>query len=526
MVVSSNIGQWLEGLGLGQYAEEFADNDIDFRALPHVDDQDLRELGISLGHRRVLLAAIASFAESAATPQDRARELEPPRESTAERRQLTVMFCDLVGSTELSERLDPEDLREVLRAYQETCANCVGRFDGYIAKYIGDGLLVYFGYPQAHEDDARRAVSAGLDIVAGMANLNQRLGDLHGVELRVRVGIHTGLVVAGEMGSGAMREADAIVGRTPNVAARLERLAEPNSVTISAATQRLVAGLFECDDLGPQHLRGISKMVSVFRVRGESDAPSRFEAAARRGLPPIVGRASEIGLVVDRWSQAKEGEAQTLLLSGEAGIGKSRIVRAICERLENEPHSRILYYCSPYHQNSALYPVIVQFERALRFETSDTDEEKLDKLESALAELSLPKSEMAPLLATLLSLPIEGRYPAIEASPQLLRRKILEALLSIIEAMAAATPVLMVVEDAHWADPSTLELLGLLVDRLRRARVLLLVNSRPEFEAPWRAGAQVTTLGLNRLSRKESAALIARVAHGKTVPIEVFEQIV
>ncbi len=431
-----DVARWLEGLGLGQYASAFATNDVELRALPHLTDQDLRELGVSLGHRRVLLAAIAELSDQVDGATENTAPTRYPGEAEAERRHLTVMFCDVVGSTALSERLDPEDLREVLRAYQETCADFVGRFDGHIAKYLGDGLLVYFGYPQAHEDDARRAVNAGLGIVGGVETLNRRLAEDYGVELGVRVGIHTGLVVVGEMGSGETREAGAIVGETPNIAARLETLAEPDTVLISATTLRLVEGLFECDDLGPHRLKGVSRSVSVFSVRSESDAPSRFEAAAKRGLTPLVGRGSEIDLLLSRWTAAKDGERQVVLLSGEAGIGKSRIVSGLHERLANDDHSRVLYHCSPYHQNSALYPAVKQIERALRFETSDGISDKLNKLEGILAELALSEGKLAPLLAALLSLPTEGRYPVIEASPQLLRRKTLEALLSIIGAMA------------------------------------------------------------------------------------------
>ena len=524
-----DVRGWLAEHGLEQYAEAFTENAIDGETLRTLSDDDLKELGVkALGHRKKLLAAIALLSEeptSTRPSQDnRTRTVEPSE--VAERRQLTVMFVDLVGSTELSGQLDPEDLREVLRAYQQTCADVAGRFEGHVAKYIGDGLLVYFGYPQAHEDDARRAVSAGLGIVEGIGALNRQLVGSHGVELGIRVGIHTGLVVAGEMGGGETREADAIVGETPNIAARLEGLATPNTVVMSAATHRLVEGLFDCDDLGPQRLKGVSEPVCVFRARVESGAPSRFEASARHGLTPLVGRGSEIDLLLSRWAHAKEGEAQAVLLSGEAGIGKSRIVRAIRERLDDEDHSRVLYYGSPYHQNSALHPAIEQMQRAFRFEASDGVDDKLDKLERVLTGLSLPVGELAPLLTELLSLPARVRYPAVEASPQLLRRKTLEALLSVIEAMAAASPVLMVVEDAHWADPSTLELLGLLVERLRSARVLLLVSCRPEFEPTWAGHAHSTVLRLNRLSRRESAAMVLRVTGGKRLPDRVLEQIV
>ncbi|MEE8545430.1 MAG: adenylate/guanylate cyclase domain-containing protein [Alphaproteobacteria bacterium] len=523
-----DLARWLENLGLGNYAEVFAENEITFEDVSDLGDADLRELGLAMGPRKRFMRAVARLGEGEG---EAARSAAPPPAPTsapsaeAERRQLTVMFVDLVGSTALSERLDPEDLREVLRAYQETCAESVGRFGGHIAKYIGDGLLVYFGYPQAHEDDARRAVNAGLGVVTGIAALNRRLGEDQGVELAVRVGIHTGLVVAGEMGVGESREAGAIVGETPNLAARLERLAAPDTVVISAATRRLVEGLFECDDLGPQRLKGISEAVATFRVRGVSDAPSRFEAATQRGLTELVGRGSEVDLLLDRWAHATEGEAQVVLLSGEAGIGKSRILRAVHERLEGEPHDEVIYHCSPYHQNSALYPAIEQLERALRFATSDRAQHKLDKLEAALSGLSLAVDELAPPLASMLSLPAEGRYPAQAVSPQLLRRRTLEALLSVIEARAARTPVLMVVEDAHWIDPSTLEMLGLLIERLRSARIFLLVNCRPEFEPSWGRHAHLTGLRLNRLSFKESAEVVARVVGGKTFPDEVLEQI-
>ncbi|MCZ6524861.1 MAG: AAA family ATPase, partial [Alphaproteobacteria bacterium] len=523
-----DLARWLENLGLGNYAEVFAENEITFEDVSDLGDADLRELGLPMGPRKRFMRAVARLSDGEGELGASAVPAPAPTSAPsaeAERRQLTVMFVDLVGSTALSERLDPEDLREVLRAYQETCAESVGRFGGHIAKYIGDGLLVYFGYPQAHEDDARRAVNAGLGVVTGIAALNRRLGEDQGVELAVRVGIHTGLVVAGEMGVGESREAGAIVGETPNLAARLERLAAPDTVVISAATRRLVEGLFECDDLGPQRLKGISEAVATFRVRGVSDAPSRFEAATQRGLTELVGRGSEVDLLLDRWAHATEGEAQVVLLSGEAGIGKSRILRAVHERLAGEPHDEVIYHCSPYHQNSALYPAIEQLERALRFATSDRAQHKLDKLEAALSGLSLAVDELAPPLASMLSLPAEGRYPAQAVSPQLLRRRTLEALLSVIEARAARTPVLMVVEDAHWIDPSTLEMLGLLIERLRSARIFLLVNCRPEFEPSWGRHAHLTALRLNRLSLRESAEVVARVVGGKTFPDEVLEQI-
>jgi class 3 adenylate cyclase/predicted ATPase len=522
--VPGSIETWLKGLGLSKYSALFADNEIGLDVLPDLSEADLKDLGIPLGDRKRLLKAVASLPdrpEEVALP-----EVSPAKSPEAERRQLTVMFCDLVGSTELAERLDPEDMRGVLRAYQEACAASVGRFEGHVAKYMGDGMLVYFGYPQAHEDDARRAVSAGLGIVEGVEGLSQRLGEGSDVELGVRVGIHTGLVVVGEMGGGGTREAEAIVGETPNVAARLEDLAEPNSVAISAATHGLVEGLFECDDLGPQRLKGVSEPVRVFRVLGESAAQSRFEAAAESGLTPLVGREEEIGLLLKRWQQAADGEGQVVLLSGEAGVGKSRILRAFRERLGTEPHSRVLYYGSAYHLNSALYPVIDQLERALRFARDDGPAEKLDKLEAALNGLGLPVADTAPILVSLLSLPFEGRYEPLELAPQQLKAKTLEASIAVIEAMAAQAPVLMVVEDVHWIDPSTVEYLDLAIERLSAARVLLIIIYRPEFEAPWTGHAHVTAHALNRLGRKDATAMVAKVTEGKALPDEVLDQIV
>ncbi len=298
-------------------------------------------------------------------------------EREAERRQLTVMFCDLVGSTALAERLDPEELRELLAQYQDTCANVIRHYEGHIARYVGDGLLVYFGYPQAHEDDPQRAVHTGLGIVEAIKDLNPKFTN-PSVDLAVRIGITTGLVVAGDIGSGERVEEKAIVGETPNLAARLQGLAEPNAVVIGVNTQRLVAELFECDELGEQHLKGISQPVGAYRVRAESGAPSRFEATATRWLTPLIGRDAEIGLLLNRWERAKEGEGEVVLLSGEAGVGKSRIVRGLRERLETESHNRVLYYGSPYHQNSAFYPAIGKLERGLRFDKNDTAAQKLD----------------------------------------------------------------------------------------------------------------------------------------------------
>jgi predicted ATPase/class 3 adenylate cyclase len=443
----------------------------------------------------------------------------------AERRQLTVMFCDLVGSTTLAERLDPEELREVLAQYQDTCADVIHRYDGHIARYVGDGLLVYFGYPQAHEDDAQRAVRAGLGIVDAIQELQTKITNPN-IALAVRIGITTGLVVVGDIGSGERVEQKAIVGETPNLAARLQALAQPNTVVIGPSTRRLTEGLFEYEELGPQQLKGIAKPITPYRARAPTDVRSRFEAAAKEVLTPLVGREEEIDLLLKRWEQAKEGEGQVVLLSGEAGAGKSRIIESFHERLGETPHERVLYYGSPYYRHTAFYPVIEQLTRALRFGKDDTPKQKLDKLDTVLADLALPIADVGPVLATFLALPAGKRYPPLALSPDERKRRTLEVMIALIEAMAAQNPVLMVVEDAQWIDPSTLELITLLINQLRAKRLLLLVTFRPEFAQPWSGYSHVTALMLNRLSHKQCASMVMGVTGGKTLPPEVLEQIV
>jgi class 3 adenylate cyclase len=395
---------------------------------------------------------------------DEAQQLTMPSAAhpvpEAERRQLTVLFCDLVDSTTLASRLDPEDLREVVRTYQAAAAEVIQRFDGRIAQYLGDGLLVYFGYPQAHEDDAQRAVRTGLGIIEAMGRLNTRLGRELDVRLAVRVGIHTGLVVVGQMGGGGRHEQLAL-GETPNLAARLQGVAEPDSVVISAATHRLTQGLFECRDLGPHTLKGISEPVSVYHVWRESVAQSRLELAGPTGLTPLVGRDQEVGLLLERWAQVKDGLGQVVLLSGEAGIGKSRLVQVVKALVAGEPHFRWECRCSPYYQNSALYPVIDLFQRVLQFQEGDSPPEKLGKLEQALASYDLSLPDVVPLFAALLSLPLGDRYAPLNLAPERQRQKTLEAVLALLLALAARRPVLLIVEDLHWIDPSTLDLLNL-----------------------------------------------------------------
>ncbi|MBI3800467.1 MAG: AAA family ATPase, partial [Deltaproteobacteria bacterium] len=480
---------------------------------------------------------------------------QPPTPSTqhlnlrltaGERRQLTVMFCDLVGSTALSEELDPEELREVVRAYQQTSAAVIERYAGHIAQYLGDGLLVYFGYPTAHEDDTQRAVRAGLSILAAMqdtegsnprlpseqhdvlegaAERQVRVGRSFKAGLQVRIGIHTGLVVVGEMGSGDKREQLAL-GETPNIAARLQGLAEPDTVVLSAAAQRLVAGLFECQDLGPQMLKGISIPLSVYRVVRESEAHSRFEVAVGVGLTLLVGREHEVGLLQERWERAKRGEGQVVLLSGEAGIGKSRLMQELKEQVIAEGAIRIEFRCSPYHQNSAFYPIIDHLQRLLQFAPHDTPQAKLAKLTQLLAHYRFPQADTLPLLAALLSLPHPEGAPPITLSPQKQKQKTQEALVAWIVEEAEKAAVYCAWEDLHWADPSTLELLTLYLDQIPTSRVFTVLTFRPDFTPPWRPRSHITQLTLNRLGRSQVEAMVEQVTGGKMLPSEVLRQIV
>ena len=458
--------------------------------------------------------------------------LDPRRQTldaAAERRQLTVMFCDLVGSTALSEQLDPEELREVVRAYQATCTDAIQRYAGHIAQHLGDGLLVYFGYPAAHEDEAQRAVRTGLEILARLQTLNARLQPAIKERLphpiQVRIGVHTGLVVIGEIGNSEKREILAL-GETPNIAARLQGLAEPDTVVLSAATHRLVVGLFECQDLGLQTLKGMSTPLSVYRVVRESEAQSRFEAAVSRGLTPLVGREDELGLLRRRWAQAKAGEGQVVLLSGEPGIGKSRLVQELKEQLSQEGTIRIEFRCSPYHQNSALYPVIEHLQRVLGFEREDSAQLKLGKLEQTLSHYRFPQADTLPLLAALLSLPHPEGVPPLTLSPEQQKEKTLQALVRWLCEEAERQAVYCTWEDLHWADPSTLELLAFFLDQVPTARMLALLTFRPEFMPPWGSRSYLSQLTLGRLGRSQVERIVANVTGGRTLPDEVVEQVV
>src|SRR3989441_7274968 len=469
-------------------------------------------------------ALAAGLAAQTTTPESPTGAHDIP---AAERRQLTVLFCDLVDSTVLASRLDPEELREVIRAYQEICAEVIQRFEGHIAQYLGDGLLVYFGYPQAHEDDAQRAVRAGLGMLEALGQLHTRLTQERGVPLAVRLGIHTGLVVVGEVGGGTRHEQLAL-GETPNIAARLQGLAAPNTLVISATTFQLLGGFFACQPLGTPLLKGVVQPLAVYRVLYESMARSRLEAAGSTGWTPLVGREQEIGLLLERWAQVKEGIGQVVLLSGEAGIGKSRLVQVLQEQVAAEPQAWLTpCQCSPYHQHTALYPMIALLERvALRFEREESPQQKLSKLEGHLVQYGFPLAEAVPLHATLLSIPLTADYAPLPMSPEQHKQKTLQALLTTLLRIAAQQPVLFVMEDLHWVDPSTLEFLSLLVDQGPTARILALLTFRPDFSPPWTGRSHFTQVTLPRLPRRHVAEMTARVAHGKVLPPEMVEQVV
>jgi class 3 adenylate cyclase len=514
-----DVTGWLRSLGLEQYASVFHQNEIDHEVLAELTEADLETLGVPMGHRKRLVRAIAALSAGAATAAPAGAQRQP--EATAERRQLTVMFCDLVGSTALAARLDPEELREVIGAYHRCVAEAVRRFDGLVAKYMGDGVLVYFGYPRAHEDDPERAMRAGLDIVdavgrleapaipgtpAPVSSTGQALGGRpSGDRLQVRIGIATGLVVVGDLvGEGAAQE-QAVVGETPNLAARLQALAEPGLVVIAPATRRLIGDRFRLRALGRHELKGLAEPVEAWAVEGVSASEGRFEAIRSGRLTGFVGREYELGLLIERWNLAQDGEGQVVLLSGEPGIGKSRILSQLRGRLEAQHPASLRLHCSPYYANSAFYPIIDNFERALRFGRDDTGEQKLDKLEARIVGQYGQPREGLRFIAAMLSIPCEERYGALAMTPQKFKDETLRALVDTTEAIARRRPTVMLFEDAHWADPTTLEVIDLLVQRVRNLPLLIVLTHRPEFSSRWSHYGHVTALTLSRLTRSQSS---------------------
>ncbi|TWB60027.1 adenylate/guanylate cyclase domain-containing protein [Bradyrhizobium sacchari] len=509
------IAEWLGKLGLGQYAERFVQNGIDVGVLPELMDEDFDKLGVLLGHRRKMLRAIAELDPAAliASPA-------PPHD--AERRHLTVMFCDLVGSTALSARLDPEDMWEVIRAYRAACAGVIAAYDGRIARFVGDGILVYFGYPRAHEDDAERAVRAGLDIISAIRQLKTGAGE----RVELRIAIATGLVVVGDLISGDASEEHATVGDTPNLAARLQSLAEPGVVVVASSTRRLLGDLFTFRNLGRREVRGIGEPIAVWAVEGATASESRFEAVRAARSIGFVGRKDEIEFILSRQREAWQGQGQIVLISGEAGIGKSRIVATLSESPSLGAHRRVRYQCSPYHTNSALHPFVAQLERAAGIRSHDTPDQKLGKLEAMLALGTRQVARATPLIAALLSIPTGDHCPPLGLSPAQQRRQTFAALLDQLEGLARDQPLLVICEDLHWADATTLELFDLAVDRIRALPILGLMTSRPEFEPSWSGLANVGLLRLDRLDRQDTRALVEQVVVGRQLPREMMKQII
>jgi class 3 adenylate cyclase/tetratricopeptide (TPR) repeat protein len=520
-----NVADWLRALGLEQYEATFRENAVDAEVLPTLTPDDLKEMGVvPIGHRRRLLEAIAVLRSGSMPVDDPVRSSTSPTgvfgssEPTAERRPLSVMFCDLIGSTALSSRLDPEDLREVIRTYQACVATTIQQFDGFIARYVGDGVLIYFGWPEARETDAERAVRAGLAVATAVSEAPVR-----GERLEVRIGIAIGLVVIGEpIGSGDSRQQTA-VGETPNLAARLQGFAGRGQVIIDAATRRQIGGLFECRDLGAVEVKGLSAAMPAWQVMSENRTLGQFEAL-RSGTTPLVGRDEEMELLLRRWALARAGNGRVVLISSEPGVGKSRLAEALTERIAGGPHLQLRYFCSPHHQDNALYPVIAQMERAAGFTHADRPEGRLAKLQALLAATAPPVEDLA-LIAELHSLPSADFALPLDVAPQRKKEKTFEALLRQVEGLSRQQPVLMLFDDLHWIDPSSRELLDRLIERVADWPVLLLAMFRPEFQPPWTGQPHVMTLALARLDRRDTTAMVANVAGNAALPPEMVDEI-
>jgi class 3 adenylate cyclase/tetratricopeptide (TPR) repeat protein len=529
--MTDDLTTWLVQIGLGEHAPKFASQGIDWDVLGDLSESDLKELGLTLGDRKRLAKGLTARTETNARLLDHANERAdapaPPARATeeAERRQLTVMFVDLIDSTALAERFDPEDMRRLLGIYHQACANTIEAHEGHIALYIGDGLLVYFGYPNAHEDDAVRAVLSALAVVAALREANDRIEVEHGVRLQVRIGIETGLVVAGAIGAGSTRDHQAIVGEAPIVAARLQSLALPDAIVVGPATQRLIEGSFLLEDLGWQELKGVSGPVRVQRVLAQTDAIDRFEIRAVHGITPLIGRTAELDMIRQRWKQSVDGEMRCVVLIGEPGIGKSRVLRAFGDSISADTHAVISLHCSSYFCNSPFWPVLSWLRRAFGLAPDTPDASDLERLEAGIARLRLDADETLLVLTTFLGIAAGARHPAIDVSSPSFKRRTLDVLVAIIEKSARVQPVLVVVEDAHWIDPSSLEFVRLVLERLVASPLLVLLTARPEFEPGW-TYPHLVQVNLDRLSRSDCIAMIERLTDGKRLPRLVLDQIV
>jgi class 3 adenylate cyclase/tetratricopeptide (TPR) repeat protein len=512
------IAEWLASIGLGEYGQFFTEKAIDLSVIRDLTDQDLKDLGVPSEHRRKMLRAIAKVDGGALAPAERAAKSERPEEG--ERRHLTVMFCDLVGSAGLSERLDPEDMWRVIGSYRVCMGEIIDRHHGMIARDMSHGVLAYFGYPHAQEDDAEQAVRAALALVDAVVNIRTGVD----AALQARIGIATGTVLVRELLVGETRSEQAVVGETPNLAARLQTLAEPGTVLICPSTRRLTGGYFDYRDLGPLTLKGWAEPVPVWQVVGTSGVESRFAAMHNTKLPPLFGREEEINLLLRRWRHATQEEGRVVVLTGEPGIGKSHIALAFDERLQSESHITLRYFCSAHHTNSALFPFISQLERAAGFKHSDSSTEKLSKLNALVAQSTADPEDVA-VLASLFALPASDRYSLQNLDPQKRKVKTLTALLAQLDGLSARQPVFTIFEDVHWIDPTSLELLAATVEHVPQLRVLLLMTARPDFTPLWPSYSHLTTISLTRLGRRDGAALVEQVTGGKTLPKEVMDQI-
>jgi class 3 adenylate cyclase len=523
------IEDWLSQLGLGKYVESFVRNDVDFRALPHITEADLQALGVSLGHRKIILAEINGFAQpgrdrlppgSPSIEESERQITEIPQEPTADRRLLSVLFCDLVGSTALSAQLDPEDMHDLTRRYQDSVAGAITRFGGYVAKYLGDGVLAYFGWPMAYEDHAERSIRAGLEALAAV----EAVQSPDGAQLKARIGIASGHVVVGDIAGSSANERASIAGDTPNLAARLQGAAAPGQIVVADSTRRLAGQSFEIESLGSQELKGFNSPVALFAVRGEREVESRFDAAHPSALSKFVGRTSEIGMLLERWELAKGGQGQAVFVSGEAGIGKSRLVDALEERLHENKHELVRLQCSPYHATSAFYPIIERLSRFAGFSPADDKTMRAKKFSSILARYGENPSDVGPIYAELLSLDLGDAFKPLDLSAQQRKELIVRTLANRLLLAAKVAPVLFVVEDAHWIDPSTSEVLKEVVGRMHGAEVLVVVTHRPEWTADWAIGlAQVTTLVIGRLTRQQIRELIESMVDN--VPVQLADRI-
>ena len=506
----ASLRDWLQAAGLAQYSDRFEANGIDLDVITRLDDADLRELGLNLGDRKRFLSAVSNMAETS-SPSAGSANAAPVE---AERRQLTVLFCDMVGFTELASRLDPEALQSIVTTYEDTCAIAIARYEGYVYQRLGDGIVAFFGYPLAHEGEAERAIRAGLDIIEAFSELEVPEAG----RLKVRIGIATGMVVVGSAEKGA-------VGETMNLASRLQAVAPINTVVVSERVRRLAGGTFEYQGLGEQNLKGISQPTHAYRVAGVSQTRSRFEAAHGARLTPLVGRELELGLLMDRWARAQEGEGQVVLLCGEPGIGKSRILNALRERLEGEGSKSLRFQCSPYYVNSAFWPSINNFERALKFTRGESIESRLDKLESLIVGHYERPSGDVRFIAAMLAIPCEERYGELNITPQKFKDETLRTLVDLTEAAARMRASVMLYEDVHWADPTSLEVLDLLIDRVREIPLLVVVTYRPEFHNRWAEQGHVSALNLSKLTRTQSRAMISRLTDDKTLPDDLLDQV-